>query len=113
MQGKVLGNLKVRGSLDKEKEEEGEVCWEPMQPSTYPAFDILEHSSLHFPAQQHSWDWSDRCMSQGWVWGQGDPAFCGSINHHAKLPQPSSTGAPSIAAFLLAHTPQLARVCSM
>lgn len=50
-------------------------------------------------------------MSQGWVWGQGDPAFSGSISHHAKLPQPSSPGAPSITALWLAHTPQPARVC--
>lgn len=47
VQGEDLGNLKVRVSLDKEKEEEGEACWEPMQPSTYPAFDILKHSSPH------------------------------------------------------------------
>lgn len=79
---------------------------EPMQPCIYPAFDILKHSSPHSPARQHPWDWSDSYVSQGWVWGQGDHAFCGSITHHAKLPQPSSTAAPSITAFLLAHTPQ-------
>lgn len=77
-----------------------------MQPSTRSAFDILKHSSPHSPAWQHSWDWSDSYVSQGWVWGRDDPAFCGSISHHAKLPQPSSTGAPSITAFSLAHTPR-------
>lgn len=55
--------------------------------------------------------WSNGCVSQSWAWGPHDPAFCGSVSHHAKLPQPSSTRAPSITAFPLAHAPQPAQVC--
>lgn len=98
---------------EEEEEEEGEVHREPRQLATHPAFTILQHSSPRSPARQHPRDWSDGCMSQGWVWGRGDPAFCGSISHRAKLSQPSSTRAPSIAALLLAHTPRPAQVCSL
>lgn len=95
----------------EEEKEEKEVHWESMQPATHPAFAILQHSSSHSPAQQHPRDWSDGCVSQGWAWGRHDPAFCGSVSHHAKLPQPSSTRAPSITAFPLAHAPRPAPVC--
>lgn len=100
----------MQASLKEEKEEK-DVHWESMQPATHPAFAILQHSCPLSPAQQHPQGWSDGCVSQSWAWGPHDPAFCGSVSHHAKLPQPSSTRAPSITAFPLAHAPQPAQVC--
>jgi len=101
-----------QGMQASEEEEEREVRREPVHPATHPAFSILQHGSPRSPARQHPRDRSDGCVSQGWAWGQGDPAFCSSVSHRAKLPQPGSTGAPSIAALPLAHARRPARVCS-
>lgn len=94
-------------------QEEEEVHWEPMQPAMHPAFAVLHRGSPQSSTQQHPWDWSNDRVSQGWAWGQRDPAFCTGVSHRAKLPQPGSPGAPSIAALSLVHTLQPARVCSL
>lgn len=94
----------------KEKEEEGGVLWEPMQPATHPAFAILPRSSHSSPARQHPRDRSDGCMSQGWVWGRGDPAFAAALVTVRNCPSPAAPEPPASLSSRPATCPSLLAV---